>query len=204
MTGLCKDSSAKSRSWEAPGPERGERKTWMGEDEKGFTHRVLPSCLHRVTKGCSRLLYCILVCVCAHAWVLSCSFVSNSLWPYGLYPTRLLYPWNFPGKNTGVGCRFLLQGSLLTQGSNLYHLCWQASSLPHFAISLVWLGSHTSDGKLNYNNSAWAGTLKVSALVLLSSVWRMLDPTLDVIYWWQMPFIADQNSGFTGTSYWVL
>ena len=28
-------------------------------------------------------------------------------------------PWNFPGKNTGVGCHFLLQGIFLTQGSNL-------------------------------------------------------------------------------------
>ena len=33
-------------------------------------------------------------------------------------PTRLLHPWNFPGKNTGVGCHFLLQGIFLTQGSN--------------------------------------------------------------------------------------
>ena len=28
-----------------------------------------------------------------------CSVVSNSLWPHGLQPTRLLYPWNSPGKN---------------------------------------------------------------------------------------------------------
>ena len=34
----------------------------------------------------------------------SCSVVSNSLWPYGLQPARLLCPWNFPDKNTGVGC----------------------------------------------------------------------------------------------------
>ena len=25
--------------------------------------------------------------------------------------TRLLHPWDFPGKSTGVGCRFLLQGT---------------------------------------------------------------------------------------------
>ena len=29
---------------------------------------------------------------------------------HGLQPTRLLCPWDFPGKNTGVGCCFLLQG----------------------------------------------------------------------------------------------
>ena len=35
--------------------------------------------------------------------------VSDSLWPHGLQPTRLLCPWNSPGKNMGVGCHFLLQ-----------------------------------------------------------------------------------------------
>ena len=48
-------------------------------------------------------------------------------------PARLLCPWNSPGKNTGVGCHFLLQGIVQTQGLNwrLQHLLhWQASSLP--------------------------------------------------------------------------
>ena len=39
---------------------------------------------------------------------LSCSVVSNSSRPHGLQPTRLLRPWDFPGKSTGVGCRCLL------------------------------------------------------------------------------------------------
>ena len=47
--------------------------------------------------------------------MLHCLVVSNSSWPHRLYPTKLLCPWNFPGKNTGVGC--LLQGIFLTQGS---------------------------------------------------------------------------------------
>ena len=38
---------------------------------------------------------------------------------YGLYTARLLCPWDFPGKKTGVGCHFLLQGIFLTQGLNL-------------------------------------------------------------------------------------
>ena len=33
-------------------------------------------------------------------------------------PTRLLGPWHFLGKSTGVGCHFLLQGIFPTQGSN--------------------------------------------------------------------------------------
>ena len=58
------------------------------------------------------------------AYVLSHSVTSDSLEPLGLQPTRLLCPWRFPDKNTGVGCCFLLQGIFPTQGLNpcLLHL----------------------------------------------------------------------------------
>ena len=39
--------------------------------------------------------------------------------PHGLQPVRLLCAWNSPGKSTGVGCRFLLQGIFVTQEFNL-------------------------------------------------------------------------------------
>ena len=35
--------------------------------------------------------------------------MSDSLQPHGLQPTRLLHPWDFPGKRTGVGCQCLLR-----------------------------------------------------------------------------------------------
>ena len=41
-------------------------------------------------------------------WKWSRSVVSDSLRPHGLQPTRLLHPWDFPGKSTGVGCHCLL------------------------------------------------------------------------------------------------
>ena len=44
--------------------------------------------------------------------------MSSSLRPLGLQPARLLRPWDSPGKTTGVGCHFLLQGIFLTQESN--------------------------------------------------------------------------------------
>ena len=62
-----------------------------------------------------------------------CSVMFDSLWASGLQPTKLLCPWDFPGKNTGMGCHFLLQGIFLTQESNPHLLCllhWQADSLP--------------------------------------------------------------------------
>ena len=40
-------------------------------------------------------------------------------WPHGLQPASLLCPWDFPGKNSGLGCHFLLQGIFLTQELNL-------------------------------------------------------------------------------------
>ena len=61
------------------------------------------------------------------------SVVSNSLWPHGLQPARLLCPWDSPGKNTEVGCHFFLQVIFQSQGLNLCLLCllhWQVSSLP--------------------------------------------------------------------------
>ena len=81
--------------------------------------------------GCS-LVWLMCVCVCVHAHACGCvlcmhSVMSDSLWP------RLLCPWDFPGKNTGVGFHFLLQGIFPTQRWNLSLLCllhWQADSLP--------------------------------------------------------------------------
>ena len=37
------------------------------------------------------------------------SVMSDSVWPHRRQPTRLPHPWDSPGKNTGVGCHFLLQ-----------------------------------------------------------------------------------------------
>ena len=75
------------------------------------------------------------------AWLLSC---FSPLWLFAiprLQPARLLCLWDFPIKNTGVGCHFLLQGIFPTQGSNPCLLCflqWQVDSLP-----LSHLGTHT-------------------------------------------------------------
>ena len=81
--------------------------------------------------GLSGSLTTLPVCVC----VVSCSVVSNSLQPHGLKPIRLLWPWNSPGKNIGVGCYSFFQGIFPT-GLNLglsqwrqilYHLSHQES-----------------------------------------------------------------------------
>ena len=48
---------------------------------------------------------------------------------------------SFPGKNTGLGCYFLLQEIFLTQGQNLSFYNWQADFLPLFHLGSPLLGS---------------------------------------------------------------
>ena len=74
-----------------------------------------------------------------HYSVRTCSFVSNSLRFHGLQSTRILCPWDFPGKNTGVGCHFLLQGIFPTQGYNscLLH-CRQILYTGPMELCLYW------------------------------------------------------------------
>ena len=63
-------------------------------------------------------------CLCAFSALL------DSVTPL---PVRLLCPWDFPGKNTGVGCHFLFHRIFPTQISRLHLLGlwhWQVDSLP--------------------------------------------------------------------------
>ena len=92
------------------------------------------------------------VCACSVAQL------SDSLRSHGPQPIRLLCPWDFPGKSTGVGCHFLLQGIFPTQRSNrvlqslhcLLH--WQADSLPlsHLGRTIVFYRKKKKN--LNSNN----------------------------------------------------
>ena len=67
----------------------------------------------------SHILFLWFICIFVYIMNLSiymylyllCSVLSDSLWPRALWPTRLLCPWTFSGKNTGVSCHFLPRGS---------------------------------------------------------------------------------------------
>ena len=65
---------------------------------------------------------------------------SRSLLLYGLWPTRLLCPWDSPGKNTGVDCRALLQGIFPTQELNLY--LWLLIAVASLHCKARTLGRH--------------------------------------------------------------
>ena len=55
--------------------------------------------------------------------------MSDSVRPQRQQPTRLLCPWDSPGKNTGVGCHFLLQGMKVKSESEVAQLCPTLSDL---------------------------------------------------------------------------
>ena len=74
---------------------------------------------------------------------LPCCLVTKScptlLQPHGLQPARLLHPWDFPDKNTGVGCHFLLQCMKVKSEDEVTQSCLTLSdpmdcSLPGFSI----------------------------------------------------------------------
>ena len=72
------------------------------------------------------LVYAYLPPFAAATQSLRCVQLLVTLWTVA---HRLLSPWDFPSKNTGVGCHLLLQGIFPIQGSNPGLLHWQVDSL---------------------------------------------------------------------------
>ena len=88
-------------------------------------------------------------------------------------------PWNFPGKNTGVGCHFLLQGIFPTQGLNPCLLHWQLDSLPLCRQLVGWQ----------------VGVGEKCVLSHSSCVWVFATP-------WAIALQAPLSMGFSRQEYW--
>ena len=58
-------------------------------------------------------------------WKWSHWVMSNSQWPHGLQPTRLLRPWDFPGKSTGVGCHWVKRQITFYRTKVYFVTLWQ-------------------------------------------------------------------------------
>ena len=67
-----------------------------------------------------------------------CLVISDALRPHRLQPARLFCLWNSPGKNTGVGCHFLLQGIFPAQGLNPHLLCLLHCRQVLYTTSATW------------------------------------------------------------------
>ena len=102
------------------------------------------------------------------------SVVSNSVQPHRWQPTRLLCPWDSPGKNTGVGCHFLVHCMKVKSESEVAQSCPTPSdprncSLPGSSIHGIFLAKVLEWGAIAFsvvrmaiiqmsaNNKCWRG-----------------------------------------------
>ena len=101
-------------------------------------------------------------------WKRSRSVVFKSLWPHGLQPTRLLHPWDFPGKSTGVGCHcLLLVASKPSHTSCLKSLEGKKKYCddPCVLLQTGWITSQrVRHRNLFFQQTAWVNSMQVSAL----------------------------------------
>ena len=98
------------------------------------------------------------------------SVVSDSVQPHRWQPTRLPCPWDSPGKNTGVGCHFLLQGMKVRSESEVAQLCPTLSdpmdySLPGSSVHGIFQARVLEWGAIAFSNTQ--GYWQASLVLLL-------------------------------------
>ena len=89
--------------------------------------------------------------------------MSDSVRPHGLQPTRLLHPWDSPGKNTGVGCHFLLQCRKVVSESEVTQSCLTLSnpmdcSLPGSSIHGIFRATVLEWGAIAFSQRGYTST----------------------------------------------
>ena len=89
-------------------------------------------------------------CCCCCRCCCVASVVSDSLRPRRWQPTRFPHPWDSPGKNTGVGCHFLLQCMKVKSESEV------AQSYPTLAIP--WTAAYQAPPSMGFSRQkCWSG-----------------------------------------------
>ena len=119
-----------------------------------------------------------LTCCCC-CWV--ASVVSDSVWPQRRQPTRLPGPWDSPGKNTGVGCHFLLQCRKVKSESEVAQSCPTLSdpmdcSLPGFSVHGIFQARVLEWGAIAFSGLTWVAS---NCRHFGPSLWWRKGPTAD-------------------------
>ena len=92
--------------------------------------------------------YRIEACCCCCCCI--ASVVSDSVRPHRRQPTRLRRPWDSPGKNTGVGCRFLLRCMKVKSESEV------AQSYP--TLATPWTAAYQAPPSMGFSRQKyWSG-----------------------------------------------
>ena len=99
--------------------------------------------------------------------------MSDSVRPHRRQPTRLPRPWDFPGKNTGVGCHFLLQCMKVKSESEVVQSCLTLSdpmdcSLPGSSVHGIFQAEVLEWGAISFSLSSLNCPLKNPFLLFLS------------------------------------
>ena len=84
--------------------------------------------------------------------------MSDSVQPHRRQPTRLRHPWDSPGKNTGVGCHFLLQCMKVKRESEVAQSCLTLRSpmdcsLPGFSVDVIFQARVLEWGAIAFKES---------------------------------------------------
>ena len=98
--------------------------------------------------------------------------MSDSVWPHRWKPTRVPHPWDSPGKNTGVGCHFLLQCMKMKTESEVAQSCPTLNdpmdcSPPGSSIYGIFQARVLEWGTIAFSN-AWKWKVKVKSCPTLS------------------------------------
>ena len=102
--------------------------------------------------------------------------MSNSVRPHGLQPTRLLRPWDSPGKNTGVGCHFL-QCMKVESESKITQSCLTLSdpmdcSLPGSSIHGIFRATVLEWGAIAFSIQIATITIYLIVLTICKESWE--------------------------------
>ena len=113
------------------------------------------------------LIFSYLCCCCCCCCV--ASVVSDSVRPHRRQPMRLPRPWDSPGKNTGVGCHFLLQCMKAKSQSEVTQLCPTLSdpmdcSLPGSSIHGIFQARILEWGAIAFSGKAYLVLLYLDSL----------------------------------------
>ena len=126
--------------------------------------------------------------------------MSDSVRPHRRQPTRLLRPWDSPGKNTGVGCHFLLQCMKVKSESEVAQSCPTLGdpmdcSLPGFSVHGIFQARRVLDAFYIHHIHNSNYLLK----------WKIIHFVLMVLFMLSVNnFISSQGFKFTKLSYFNL
>ena len=105
---------------------------------------------------------------------------TDSAWPHRQQPTRVPRPWDLPGKNTGVGCHFLLQ-------------CMKVKSLSRVRLlATPWTAAYQAPLSVGFARQEYCSGLPLPSPLLLLGLYNfcpILSPPLHETFPWYLIFL---------------